>query len=107
MQHFPQITLPQGPGSWLLYVVTCFSAAVRLHVAVERPFLRLRDRVTRHSFTSANEMCKEPATAHMTSAASERSITIPRMRCGHTQSDPNFRMVGNPSVTRARTATTG
>jgi peptidoglycan/LPS O-acetylase OafA/YrhL len=63
MQHFPQITLPQGPGSWLLYVVTCFSAAVLLHVAVERPFLRLRDRVTRHNFTCAleNEMCKEPA----------------------------------------------
>jgi peptidoglycan/LPS O-acetylase OafA/YrhL len=63
MQHFPQITLPQGPGSWLLYGVTCFSAAALLHVAVERPFLRLRDRVTRHSFTSAleNEMCKEPA----------------------------------------------
>jgi peptidoglycan/LPS O-acetylase OafA/YrhL len=63
MQHFPQITLPQGPGSWLLYAVTCFSAALLLHVVVERPFLRLRDRVTRHQSISAleDEMRKEPA----------------------------------------------
>jgi peptidoglycan/LPS O-acetylase OafA/YrhL len=63
MLHFPQITLPQGPGSWLLYAVTCFSAAMLLHVAVERPFLRLRDRVTQHKVTSAleDEMREEPA----------------------------------------------
>jgi peptidoglycan/LPS O-acetylase OafA/YrhL len=63
MQHFPQITLSQGPGSWLLYAVTCFSAALLLHVAVERPFLRLRDRVTQHKATSGleEEMREEPA----------------------------------------------
>jgi peptidoglycan/LPS O-acetylase OafA/YrhL len=63
MQHFPQVTAPQGPESWLLYFVTCFSAALLLHVIVERPFLRLRDRVTRHESTSAleDEMRGEPA----------------------------------------------
>jgi peptidoglycan/LPS O-acetylase OafA/YrhL len=60
MQHFPQITEPQGPVSWLLYAVTCFSAA---HIVVERPFLRLRDRVTLHKPASAieDEMRQEPA----------------------------------------------
>jgi len=63
MQHFPQITEPQGPASWLLYAVTCFSAALLLHIVVERPFLRLRDRVTRHLPASAieDEMRQEPA----------------------------------------------
>jgi peptidoglycan/LPS O-acetylase OafA/YrhL len=63
MQHFPQITAPQGPASWLLYAVTCFSAALLLHIVVERPFLRLRDRVTRHKPASAleDEMRQEPA----------------------------------------------
>jgi peptidoglycan/LPS O-acetylase OafA/YrhL len=63
MQHFPQITAPQGPESWLLYAVTCLLAAVLLHVAVERPFLRLRDRGTRHKPTAAleDEMRQEPA----------------------------------------------
>jgi peptidoglycan/LPS O-acetylase OafA/YrhL len=63
MQHFPQITVPQGPGSWLLYAITCFSAALLLHVAVERPFLRLRDRVTQHKAISVleDEMREEPA----------------------------------------------
>jgi peptidoglycan/LPS O-acetylase OafA/YrhL len=63
MQRFPQITIPQGPGSWLLYAVTCLSAALLLHVVVERPFLRLRDRVTRHEPASAleDEMREEPA----------------------------------------------
>jgi peptidoglycan/LPS O-acetylase OafA/YrhL len=63
MQHFPKITAPQGPESWLLYAVTCLLAAVLLHVAIERPFLRLRDRTTRHKPNSAleNEMREEPA----------------------------------------------
>jgi peptidoglycan/LPS O-acetylase OafA/YrhL len=63
MQRFPQITLPQGSGSWLLYAVTCFSAALLLHIAVERPFLRLRDRVARHksSYALEEEMREEPA----------------------------------------------
>jgi peptidoglycan/LPS O-acetylase OafA/YrhL len=63
MQRFPQITLQQGPASWLLYAITCFSAAWLLHVAVERPFLRLRDRATRKKPTTEleAEMLKEPA----------------------------------------------
>ncbi|NYF80145.1 acyltransferase family protein [Granulicella arctica] len=63
MLRFPQITEPQGPASWLLYAVTCLSAAVLLHILVERPFLRLRDRVTRHKSVSAleDEMREEPA----------------------------------------------
>ncbi|WP_158823201.1 acyltransferase [Granulicella sp. S156] len=63
MQHFPRITAPQGPVSWLLYAVTCLLAALLLHVAVERPFLRLRDRATRRKPNSAleNEMREEPA----------------------------------------------
>jgi peptidoglycan/LPS O-acetylase OafA/YrhL len=63
MQRFPRITEPHGPASWLLYAVACFSAAWLLHVAVERPFLRLRDRATRHKPAAAleDEMRKEPA----------------------------------------------
>jgi peptidoglycan/LPS O-acetylase OafA/YrhL len=63
MQHFPQITAPQGPASWLLYAVTCSSAALLLHIVVERPFLRLRDRATRHKPASAleDDMREEPA----------------------------------------------
>jgi peptidoglycan/LPS O-acetylase OafA/YrhL len=63
MQQFPEITAPQGPGSWMLYAVTCVSAALLLHVAVERPLLRLRDRVTRLKPASAleEEMRQEPA----------------------------------------------
>jgi peptidoglycan/LPS O-acetylase OafA/YrhL len=63
MQHFPWITSPQGPASWLLYGVTCFSAAWLLHVAVERPFLRLRDRAAQKRSATAleDEMLKEPA----------------------------------------------
>jgi peptidoglycan/LPS O-acetylase OafA/YrhL len=63
MQRFSQITLPQGPVSWLLYAVTCLSAALLLHIAVERPFLRLRDRVARHKSSHAleEEMHEEPA----------------------------------------------
>ncbi|WP_213805580.1 acyltransferase [Granulicella sp. dw_53] len=63
LQRFPQITGPHGPASWLLYAVACLSAALLLHVVVERPFLRLRDRVARHKSISAleDEMRKEPA----------------------------------------------
>jgi peptidoglycan/LPS O-acetylase OafA/YrhL len=63
MQQFPEITAPQGPGSWMLYAFTCVSAALLLHVAVERPLLRLRDRVTRLKPASAleEEMRQEPA----------------------------------------------
>ncbi len=63
MQYLPRITVPQGPASWVLYAVTCFSVALLLHVAVERPFLRLRDRVPQHTSTAAleDEMRTEPA----------------------------------------------
>jgi peptidoglycan/LPS O-acetylase OafA/YrhL len=63
LERFPRITSVQGPASWLLYAVTCLSAAWLLHVAVERPFLRLRDRATRKESTPAleAEMRKEPA----------------------------------------------
>ena len=44
MQHVPQVTSSQGPASWLLYAVACFTAAFLLHILVERPFLRIRDR---------------------------------------------------------------
>lgn len=46
MTSLPRITASQGPSSWLLCAVACFSVAWLLHVAVERPFLRLRDRGT-------------------------------------------------------------
>jgi peptidoglycan/LPS O-acetylase OafA/YrhL len=61
--HFPQIASAQGPESWLLYVIGCFSAALLLHLAVERPFLRLRDRVTRRKPASEleKELREEPA----------------------------------------------
>jgi peptidoglycan/LPS O-acetylase OafA/YrhL len=63
MRQFPRITAPQGPASWLLYAVTCFSAAWLLHVAVERPFLRLRDRATQKIAVPPleSEMLKDPA----------------------------------------------
>ena len=62
-QGFPRITQPQGPLSWLLYAATCFAVAFLLHIAVERPFLRLRDRATRRRSASAleEEMRQEPA----------------------------------------------
>ena len=61
--HFPDITSAQGPESWLLYAVGCLSVALLLHLAVERPFLRFRDRVTRQKPTSAieDESRAEPA----------------------------------------------
>lgn len=63
MERWPRITGPKGPASWLLYAVTCGAAAVLLHVAVERPFLRLRDRATRRRSAASleEEMLKEPA----------------------------------------------
>lgn len=61
--HFSPITLTQGPESWLLYSIGCFSVALLLHVAIERPFLRLRDQAIHHKPASAleNELRKEPA----------------------------------------------
>ena len=60
---FPKITAAQGPASWLLYAVACLSAGWILHVAVERPFLRLRDLYARtESPTDLEvEMANEPA----------------------------------------------
>lgn len=40
----PRITAPKGPASWLLYGFACLAAAGLLHLTVELPFLRLRDR---------------------------------------------------------------
>lgn len=63
MQNFPRVTSPQGPASWLLYAVACLAAALLLHIAVERPFLRLRDRRARRKSIAEleTEMRKEPA----------------------------------------------
>jgi peptidoglycan/LPS O-acetylase OafA/YrhL len=63
MQHLPRIALAQGPASWLLYAVSCLVAAWLLHVGVERPFLRLRDRnVRRRSRASFDlEAREDPA----------------------------------------------
>ena len=62
-ERFPRITASQGPASWLLYALSCVAAAWILHVAVERPFLRLRDRVAQRETQSAleSEMRREPA----------------------------------------------
>lgn len=49
MVHFPTITKPQGPASWLLYAITCLGVAWLLHLAVEQPFMRLRDRHLRRT----------------------------------------------------------
>jgi len=63
MQRFPQIASEQGPASWVLYGFACLAVAWLLHVAVERPFLRLRDRDARLKSTDGleAEMFKEPA----------------------------------------------
>jgi peptidoglycan/LPS O-acetylase OafA/YrhL len=60
--HLPEITSAQGPESWLLYCIGCFSVALLLHVAVERPFLRLRDRLSRQKPISVleEELREEP-----------------------------------------------
>lgn len=44
MERFPSIAEPHGPSSWLLYAVSCFGVASVLHFAVERSFMKLRDR---------------------------------------------------------------
>jgi peptidoglycan/LPS O-acetylase OafA/YrhL len=61
--HFPKIASAQGPESWLLYAIGCLSTAWLLHAAIERPFLRLRDRVTRLKPASGleEELREEPA----------------------------------------------
>lgn len=60
--RFPQITSTQGPESWLLYAVGCFSVAITLHFAIERPFLRLRDRaIRRKPAPTLEELREEPA----------------------------------------------
>ncbi len=56
MQGFPAITSSRGPGAWLLYAVSCLAAAWLLHIAVERPFLRLRDRRSRAASASVLEV---------------------------------------------------
>lgn len=63
MERFPTITQPQGPASWLLYAVACLGCAWMLHVAIERPMLRLRDRSARHDSNAAleAEMRSDPA----------------------------------------------
>ena len=61
--RFARITALQGPLSWLLYALACFSAAWILHVFVERPFLRLRDHHVRSESTPELEaaLSNEPA----------------------------------------------
>jgi peptidoglycan/LPS O-acetylase OafA/YrhL len=63
MEHMPQTISPKGPASWLLYAIACLAAAWLLHLIVERPFLRLRDRPTKIESTNAieEEMQNEPA----------------------------------------------
>ena len=63
MQHFPVITSVQGPVSWIVYAATCLAAAWLLHVLVERPFLRLRDRKPEAGTLAPQEdqMRREPA----------------------------------------------
>ncbi|SEG02760.1 Peptidoglycan/LPS O-acetylase OafA/YrhL, contains acyltransferase and SGNH-hydrolase domains [Bryocella elongata] len=63
MEHVPTITKPHGPASWLLYATTIFATAWLLHIAIERPFLRLRDRHQPHHNTAALEadMRRDPA----------------------------------------------
>jgi len=61
MLRFTEITSRQGPASWLIYAVMCFSAAALLHIFVERPFLRLRDRRRKTTAALEAEMWREPA----------------------------------------------
>ncbi len=63
LHHVPRITAAQGPLSWLCYAVACLAAAVLLHVLVERPCLRLRDRQARlaSSATLEDVMRRDPA----------------------------------------------
>lgn len=62
MLHVPRIAEPHGPGSWLMYAVVCLSAAMALHVVVERPALWLRDRALRENPKDLDaEMRVDPA----------------------------------------------
>jgi peptidoglycan/LPS O-acetylase OafA/YrhL len=63
MERFPAISKPHGPASWLLYATACLSLAWLMHVLIERPFLRLRDRTSRHEPVPAleSEMRSNPA----------------------------------------------
>lgn len=46
---FPHITDAKGWQSWMLYTVFCLAAAALLYLLVERPALRLRDRILKHT----------------------------------------------------------
>ena len=63
MERFPTITKPQGPASWLLYASAIPATAWLLHITIERPMLRLRDRHQPHHNTAALEadMRRDPA----------------------------------------------
>ncbi len=63
MRQFPIFASSQGPASWLLYAASLLTAAWLLHIGVERPFLRLRDRPADKQFGAALEVQirKEPA----------------------------------------------
>ena len=44
--------LPYGPAAfWALYLVLSFAAALALHIAVERPFLMLKDMLAKRPLT--------------------------------------------------------
>jgi len=44
MVRFPNVAEAHGPISWLLYAVACFGVAIVLHFAIERSFMKLRDK---------------------------------------------------------------
>ena len=50
MVQFPGVTASQGPASWCLYAAACVGVAGLLHLLVERPVLRLRDRFVRQTY---------------------------------------------------------
>jgi peptidoglycan/LPS O-acetylase OafA/YrhL len=47
--HWGEALAGRGIGAWLAYGAASFAAAALLHYAVERPCLRLRERVLRRS----------------------------------------------------------
>ncbi len=55
MRHFPGVTASRGPESWCLYAAACLSVAGLLHLLVERPVLRLRDRFVRQTYVERDE----------------------------------------------------
>ncbi len=63
MLQFPRVAASHGPASWLLYAFACLGAAGLLHVAVEMPCLRLRDRraVVGSARALEEEARREPA----------------------------------------------